>query len=108
MGDLWLNTQLTASYSPWSISSDVSWGWKDKDVFKWKFTQNLKFKKWVSLSISEIFKTSDFSKIWLNNFTTEVRASYKPTFNKNMDFSGIVNLNNKWVSFIWGWFKLKF
>ena len=98
--DLWLNTQLTASYSPWSISWAVEWWRKDKDVFKFKVWETFKFKNGFNFSIYEIFKTSDFSKLRSSNFSTELKASRK--LSSNIKFSGIANFDYKWKpSFLW-------
>ncbi len=103
--NVWLNTQLTASYSPWVFTWAEN-GWrKDKEVYKWKIQQNFKLKNGINFSISEIFKTSDFSKIKSSNFTTELRASWKPK--SNMSFSAIANFDHTGnPTFMWIWGKI--
>lgn len=104
--DVKLNTQLTASYSPWSITWAESWWWKDKDVFKFKAWEAFKFKNGISLSLYEIFKTSDFSKIRSSNLSAELKASRKPK--SNISLSAIANFDYKGnPSFVWLWGSIR-
>lgn len=103
--NVWLNTQLTASYSPWSITWAENWWWKSKDIFKLKAWETFKFKNGISLSLYETFKTSEFSKIRSNNLSTELRASWKPK--SNMSFSAIANFDYRGnPTFMWVWGKI--
>lgn len=108
MGNVLWNTQLTASYSPWSITWAEIWWWKDKDVFKFKAWETFKFKNGISLSFYEIFKTSDFSRIKISNLSTERRASRKPKSKSNISLSAIANLDYKGnPSFVWVWGNIR-
>jgi len=104
--DIGLNSQLTASYSPWSITWAENWWVKRKDVFKLKVWETFKFKNWISLSLYETFKTSDFSKIKSSNLSTELRASRKPK--SNISLSAIANFDYKGnPSFVWLWGSIR-
>ena len=104
--DIGLNSQLTASYSPWSITWAENWWVKRKDVFKLKVWETFKFKNWISLSLYETFKTSDFSRIRSSNLSTELRASWKPK--SNISLSAIANFDYKGnPSFVWLWGSIR-
>ena len=103
--NVWLNTQLTASYSPWEFTWAEN-GWrKDKEVYKLKIQQNFKLKNGINFSISEINKTSNFSKIRSSNFSTELRASWEPK--SNIRVSAIANFNEWNPTFVWIWGEIK-
>lgn len=106
MWGVWLNSQLTASGSFWSINWAKSWWWENNHVFKLKAWETFKFKNGISLSLYETFKTSDFSKIKSSNLSTELRASRKPR--SNISLSAIANFDYKGnPSFVWLWGSIR-
>lgn len=97
----WWSSQISASYSPWSITWAESWWWKNKAWYKLIMQQNFKLTKNLNFSISGIYKTSDISKFKTSNFCWEMKCSYK--IKSNISISTIANIDYSWKpTFVWG------